>query len=384
MTNTTDNYLLLLNSLFHDQPKRIYDCQNLYSDISSFKQNLSTIFSTLNIKPETQSYIKSKITYFDPISYKAKLKQLDIHTLFLHSEQYPPLLKEIHAPPPVLFYKGDPALLSDYLLAVVGPRKYTDYAKHVTTSLVSALTPNFIIISGLAEGIDSLAHNTALENGYPTIAVVGTGLDTVYPKFNEGLFNKICKNGVVISEYPPGTQPNRYRFPQRNRLISGLSRGVLISEASEKSGTLVTARHAIEQNREVFAVPGSIFSEQSKGVHRLIQDGAKLIQSHEDILAEFSYLIRSKELRQKKPKPKLTSQLELLSTKQQELEQSLSKEEKDLLSFIGDTPLSLDEIGLKSKMPVHQLLQYLMLFELNGIVEQLPGKRFQKVVSNIA
>jgi DNA processing protein len=201
--------------------------------------------------------------------------------------EYPPLLREIPDPPLALHYSGDVSLLARASVAIVGSRRATPYGVNAAAQLARDLVgAGLVVVSGMARGIDAAAHHAALDAGGTTIAVLGTGIDVVYPRAHLRLFRRIAERGLVISEFPPGTPPKPENFPMRNRVISGLSLGSVIVEATTRSGSLITARLAAEQNREVFAVPGSIFSAGAEGTHRLIQYGAKLVHDVDDILAE--------------------------------------------------------------------------------------------------
>lgn len=207
----------------------------------------------------------------------------------LIDETYPPLLLEIYNPPISLFYKGDISLLHTDTLAIVGTRKMSDYGRIVTNKIVADLiNQQYTIVSGLATGIDTLAHQRAINLGGHTIAVIAHGLQTVYPKENRELFGRLGTEQLIISEYLEGTPPQRHQFPMRNRIIAGISQGVCVMEAKRRSGSLITAQQALESNREVFAVPGSIYSENSQGCHELLQSGAKLVTSGQHIIEEIN------------------------------------------------------------------------------------------------
>jgi len=207
-----------------------------------------------------------------------------VFTLNLQDKNYPAILKEIHSPPKELYVKGK-ILPQEKAIAIVGTRNCSDYGKQVAYDFSSKLAKlGITIVSGLAQGIDTCAHQAALEAKGRTIAVLGTGINNIYPRFNTKLAEEISKNGAVISEYEPEANGTKYTFPQRNRIISGLSLGTIVIEAPERSGALITADFAMEQNREVFIIPGPIYSENSKGTNQLIKQGAKLITNIEDVL----------------------------------------------------------------------------------------------------
>jgi DNA processing protein len=257
---------------------------------------------------------------------------------------YPVLLQTIYNPPELLFYRGflPP---HDQLIAIVGTRRASAYGRNAAKSLASTVAASgFWVVSGAARGIDTAAHLGAIEQG-KTIAVLGCGVDISYPAENAKLLCQIAASGAVLSEYPPGTPPARGLFPARNRIISGLSRGVAVIEAGEKSGALITADAALDQNRDVFAVPGSIFSQQSRGSHNLIKQGAKLIDCAADILEEY--------------------QINYMTNK--ELPQ-LTPDQTAVYSVLtSDVPLALEEIVMRTNLAVATVSYILLQFELQGI-----------------
>jgi DNA processing protein len=249
-------------------------------------------------------------------------------------------------------------------IAVVGTRYTSGYGRQTTERLTSALCEQpLTIVSGMARGVDTVAHRTALEKGARTIAALGSGLDKPYPYENRALMEAIAEQGAVVSEQPLGTDPDAMNFPQRNRIISGMSLGVLVIEAGEKSGALITARYALEHNREVFAVPGPLTSETSVGTNRLIKEGtAKLIQNVGDILVELPGSLRL-------PAPEAPVQ---------EPPPSLSPEERRVYDLLGATPLHIDRIAALLEMTTSRALGLLLALELKEGARQLPGKQFVK------
>lgn len=362
--NSTETLQLLLNTVFYDAPKRILEILDLYETADQFKAESSAYIDGLSSSATSKDWMKKRIAEFNPDSYLDALEKKGMSLLFESSSLYPPLLKEIFDWPPVLYYKGNPAFLSEKCFAIVGTRECSQYGLEATRALTKALLPYFVITSGLASGVDTAAHFTALDEGYPTIAVVGTGLDLIFPPENRGLFERIARDGIVISEYPPGVYTAAHRFPQRNRIISGLCQGVLVTEAPEKSGALITARTAMEQGREVFAIPGSIFSKKSDGPHRLIQDGVKLVTNVEDILNEYQVLIKVT------ASPRTSARASLL----QEKLKDLSAEETKLITLLSNSALSTDELIEKSELTVHQTLQSLSYLEMKDILREENGK----------
>jgi DNA processing protein len=284
---------------------------------------------------------------------------------------YPALLSNIHDPPVVLYVMGAPELLSCRGMGIVGSRSATHYGKNVAGQMANSLSmQGFTIISGMALGIDTAAHNGALAAEGETIAVLGCGLDIVYPPSNHNLYKRIASAGALVSEYPLGTKPDSFRFPARNRIISGLSLGILVVEAANRSGSLITAKHALEQGREVFAVPGRIDSVKSAGTHTLLQKGAKLVHSISDIIEEFPAAVFQ---------PPDNGSVQ--EDDEQVILKKLSHEEAELFGFIEVYPRTFDEIVKESSFTAQQTNEVLLLLELKGMVEPLPGKNYQRVTS---
>lgn len=287
---------------------------------------------------------------------------------------YPPLLKQIADPPLALYVKGDIHALSGHCLAIVGSRRPSAYGLQVARRLARDLAERSLVIaSGLARGIDSAAHHGALEGKGKTIAVQGRGMDGIYPAENRKLAEKIAESGAVISEFPPGTGPTPENFPIRNRVISGLSLGVMVVEASEYSGSLITARLATEHNREVFAVPGNITSAQSFGPNHLIKQGAKLVAEWMDVVEEFPPEVRMQLL----PSGEASNDGQGLADSGQLFEQSLTPEQKKVFEALRvDEALFVDGILDSVPLPQAQVMQVLLELEMNGLIRQLPGKNF--------
>lgn len=281
--------------------------------------------------------------------------------LTMGDSRYPPLLREIHAPPPVLFVKGACDALCGPCVAVVGSRRSTSYGRQAARMLAAGLVERgFTVVSGMARGIDGAAHGAALEKGGKTVAALGCGVDVVYPPEHRGLYEAVERTGALVSEFPMGAAPDPHHFPQRNRVISGLSLGVVVVEADLKSGALLTAQHALEQGREVFAVPGPITSERSRGTNRLIQEGAKLVQTAGDVVEEFQTGFRGT------PIPATP------------LAEDLSDEERAVLEALSGEAAHIDAIAAATGLPVGRALSLLLSLELAGLVRQLPGKQFTK------
>ena len=282
-----------------------------------------------------------------------KLEQYSIQVLTYHDEKYPARLKEIYDYPPVIYIRGTLLPEDEWCISVVGTRRATVYGRQVTEEIVADLVRNKItIVSGLAKGIDTIAHQVALDAGGRTIAISGCGLDAVYPSENLNLAKRIIQQGALISEYALGTKPKAENFPRRNRIMSGMSLGVLITEADVTSGAMITANFAIEQNREVFAVPGSILSPASRGTNHLIQEGAKLVRSCSDILEELNLTAVAQQLEMKEVLPATDT-------------------ESALLKQLRPEPTHIDDVCRTSGLPVATVSSTLAMMELKGMVKQV-------------
>jgi DNA processing protein len=279
------------------------------------------------------------------------------HVITLADAEYPSMLLEMSDPPVVLFAKGRRDLLAAPSIAIVGSRNATPQGVTTAKAFARALSDaGLVVVSGLALGIDAAAHDGGLEGASSTIAVTGTGLDIVYPARNRALAHRIAEHGVMLSEFPLGTGAIAHNFPRRNRLISGLARGVLVVEAAVKSGSLTTARFAAEQGREVFAIPGSIHSPVSRGCHALIKQGAKLVESAQDVLEELHVAHAIPPL--EAPSPAMLD---------------------PLLSHLGHDPCDLDMLAARSGLGIEVLSARLLELELEGLVASLPGGRYQRL-----
>lgn len=301
-----------------------------------------------------------KIYNSKSVNLQEELEVLDknkISLLFINDENYPEELKNIAKPPIFLYYRGDITLLKNRKIGVVGTRRATSYGKIACEKIVRGLVENNIVtVSGLASGIDTICHKKTLENGGKTIAVVGSGLDIVYPKENEKLWKEIGEKGLILSEYPLGTEPFAFNFPMRNRIIVGLAQGIVVVESKLKGGSLITAELALEEGREVFAIPGEIFSPVSEGCNNLIKNSsAKLVTSVEDILIEFGWHIKVKE------KNKLN-----LTEYEQKIYNVLEREK------------SLDEIIIETSMKAGEILAILMDLEVKKIVVSVAGGKYRR------
>ncbi len=297
-----------------------------------------------------------------------------IGLLEISGNNYPPLLKQIYLPPVLLFFKGDKIKNMEFGVAVVGSRKCTAYGKEAAAYISKNLSGMGItIVSGLAAGIDSCAHKAALEGKGGSIGVLGCGIDIVYPPENKFLYEYIPANGSIITEFLPGTPPLKYNFPVRNRIISGLCSGVVVVEAGEKSGAIITCETALRQNREVLAVPGSIFSPSHKGCHRLIKEGAKLVENIDDILEEFSQY-RQKFFKQIKTFDSSNHQKE-----NKRCHIKLFGDELRVYEFIGYKSKSVEDIVKYSGIEVKDVLRILTSLEINQLIKEDSFNKYSRL-----
>ncbi len=308
------------------------------------------------------------------------------NTINFYDKGYPAQLKEIHNPPQKLFYRGDPETLKKTCISIVGTRRNSDYGEDLTRKIVEELRVlDIAIVSGLAKGIDTIAHEAALKNGLPTIAVLGSGIDNIYPRQNFNLAEKIInENGLIISEYEGVAEPSKFNFPQRNRIISGLSIATIVIEAPEESGALITARFALEQCREIFVVPGDVDRITSLGSLRLLQNGgAYPIGSGQDVID----ILKKPQRLFKMPQNselKLRPIADVPKQKPQTLENprvsyKTTKEEDRLLSiFHQHRGLTIDKIIQKLPIPISQILTTISILEINGLITVKDGKYFRK------
>lgn len=276
-------------------------------------------------------------------------------------ENYPVRLREIDNAPPVLYVRGSLEIEDEWSVAIVGTRRITAYGRQVAERIATKLANSGItVVSGLALGVDTVAHQSALETGGRTLAVLGCGVDRIYPPNNRHLAERILESGALVSDYAPGTPPEASNFPPRNRIISGLSLATVVVEAGEKSGALITADFAVEQGREVFAVPGNVFSPQSWGPNRLIQNGAHPLLDPQEILdqLDLTRVVAQSEARVVLP---------------------ANATEAQLFGVLGHEPLHVDEIRAKTDLPIEQVTATLALMELKGMVRQVGGMRYTSI-----
>ena len=325
------------------------------SQVEGIGPRLAAVFSNKLLLTKTRSWAAQE---------QERVARIGAFLLSSDDPCYSSLLRTIHDPPVLLWCQGDTACLEQSAVALVGSRSASSYGRKVSFMLAKQLAQaGFAVVSGLAEGIDGQAHAGALAAHGRTIAVLGCGIDIVYPRFHKKLSDQIAATGLIVSEYPLGTAPEGFRFPARNRIISGLALGTVVVEAAAKSGSLITARMALEQNREVFAVPGRIDSPQSEGTHHLIQKGeAHLIHSVEDILTELPAWSRRALMQETSAVPV-----------------DLSAEEQSLLRLLPPSAsVDIEELMEKSGLPAGQLHGLLLGLELKGLLRQLPGQQYER------
>ncbi|NFI55718.1 DNA-protecting protein DprA [Clostridium botulinum] len=324
--------------------------ENIYNNFENIlKENKK-------LQKKLGNFEKNDLVY-QIISVNNTLNQKDIGYITYSNPLYKERLKLLLPTPYYLFYKGDINLINDKSIAIVGARKCSNYALAVTKLLTKEIiTNNITLISGGARGVDSIAHKSALENEGKTIIVLGCGIDVVYPSENIALFSKVIKDGLIISEFPLGTKPLRHNFPLRNRIISGLSDGVIVVEASEKSGSLITARIAQEQNKDVLVVPGSILYEGAKGSNKLIKDGCDVLSSIDDLNKFFD-----------------TNHIDIEPMK-------IRPEKREILDMITDAPIHIDDIFNKSCVDRGALYALLFEMQIKNEIICLPGNYYIKII----
>jgi len=352
---------ILLSKIPHLGPKK---CRELVEYFGSPQEVLSASFDKLadipGVGKEIAKVITKKARNISVEEDLKLIKKFNVQIITFQDSRYPFNLQNIFDPPPLLYVRGELREEDKDALAIVGTRRATIYGKLVARRLAREIAEEGItIVSGMARGIDTAAHWGVLEVGGRTIAVLGSGVDTVYPPENKQLMDKIIEKGAVVSEFPLKSIPEAPHFPQRNRIISGLSRGVLVVEAPLKSGALITAEFALEQGREVFSVPGSINSPKSQGTNRLLKEGAKLVERAEDIFEELNF-------------SPVLSRVEVVKNK----ELLLSSEEKKIFEFIKEEPLHIDSLVEKSEFSASIVAAILTKLQIKGFIKEFPGKVF--------
>lgn len=360
--------LLILNAIPGLGPSRI---RTLVEHLGSPEAVLTAGREDVMNVPDVPEHALQNIFHFPKdkfLSYQYDLLRAhDVSVLMMGDEEYPQALREIHDAPTLLYIKGNPGVLKDPLIAIVGSRRASLYGLGIAQKFAMELAQAGItVVSGLARGIDTAAHQGALKANGVTVAVLGCGLSYVYPSENKKLSQAIAEGGAVISEFPMETPPASFNFPRRNRIISGLSKGVVVVEAALKSGALITSDFALEQGREVFAVPGRAGEIGSEGTNHLIKTGAKLTTCTEDILEELALELKEYRVSSVVPKEDAVADIEL------------SPEERVVCASVEDEPIHLDELADKTGLTVTQAAFALFRLELKKLVRQLPGQKYQK------
>jgi len=332
----------------------------LGENANPFELSIKEICSVKGLdKQSAESIIRYSDFEYGIKEYESSLKK-GINLVSFWDDNFPMLLKKIYNPPLILYCKGQPLIHREDAVAIVGTRLFTPYGKIVTQKLALELNQsNISIVSGLARGIDTIAHRETVNFGGRTIAVLGSGLDVIYPNDNIKLANDICEKGTLISEFPLGTKPNRGNFPMRNRIISGLCHATVVIEAGNRSGAILTALNAVDQNRDIFAVPGRITDKQSIGSNRLIRNGAIPLFDGEQIIREIN--------------PRLFNPVKSV---QKAITIELTDKERAILENLGHDPVHIDELANSVDMNITSLLQILLTLEMKNAIQQIGGKQF--------
>ncbi|MEW6665482.1 MAG: DNA-processing protein DprA [Thermodesulfobacteriota bacterium] len=341
-------------------------CKNLIGRFGSpgavFRASPKELLEVEGIREDTAERIAGRQCSADPAGIMEAVTAEGARIVPYTDPNYPPALREIHDPPVLLYLKGRDIPSRVIFVGVVGSRNPTPYGLRTAERIGQGLARRGLgVASGLARGIDSAAHWGCLEGRGFALAVLGTGIDILYPESNQKLYLRVLERGAVVTEFPPGTPPEPWNFPARNRIISGLSRAVVVVEATLKSGSLITASLALEQGRDVFAVPGSVHSFKSQGCHSLIKQGARLIENADDILEELGlndgYHAKTDTFRETPLPP-------------------MEKKEQAVFGLLGDYPVHIDEIAREGKLEPGEVSSILTKMELKGLIRQLPGKLF--------
>ena len=339
-------------------PVRLRALQDYFGDLAAAWQADVASLRAAGLDARLAEAVTRLRAHVDLDAEMERVERAGITLLTLDSPGYPPLLKQITGAPPLLYVKGNLTLEDEFAVAVVGTRGATAYGRLITERLSAELAQhNVTVVSGLAIGIDTVAHHATLQAGGRTIAVLGCGLDIVYPASNKVLAERIADQGALVSEHPLGTRPDAHHFPARNRIVSGLALGVLVTEAGESSGALITARMAAEQGRDVFAVPGRITDAKSAGTNRLIQNGAKLVTGVRDIVEEQN--LRT-----------------VVEQRTVQLALPEDETERALIGFLSADPVHIDDLRRAADLPMPVVSATLALLEVKGLVRQVGGMNY--------
>lgn len=359
-----NKYWIAFSAIEQIDSSFIHRLYNYFGDIeAAFNANLNELSQIDGLsKKKAETFLRER-DKIEPDKALFGVEKRDINYLTLEDDKYPKMLKQISDPPAVLYYKGELFDCNlEKTLAVVGSRKSSYHAKEAVSKILSQLAGTDIcIVSGLAAGIDTSAHNAAMDNNLKTIGVIASGFDFIYPTSNKQLYEKIAKgNGAVVTEYYPTFQPLKFRFPQRNRIVSGLSYGTLVAEASLRSGALITANLCLEQGRDLMCIPGLISNPNTEGIYKLLKNGAALVTQAEDILETLNWEI----------KPAEQLQLDLTD---------MSEDEKKIYTALEIEEKGADELMTLTGINIDDLLINLTTMELKGIIKQVTGDRYKRV-----
>jgi len=387
---TENNYLMWLSYLFEIGISKLNTLMDYFGSAREiWSASIKEIIEVIKINEKNLHKFSDSRTNEFMEKNILNMQKLDINFIGISEKEYPRLLREIDNPPLGLYVKGKLPDEGFNKVSIIGSRKCSEYGQDVAYKFSRELAENnIVIVSGMADGIDSVAHKAAVDSGGKTIAVLGNGVDICYPSFNRPLRDKIVENGCVISEYPPGISPKAYYFPVRNRIISGLSSVTAVIEAEEKSGTLITVNQAIEQGRTVFAVPGSVMSKKSKGTNNLLKTGVNVLTSPKDILtllgieinndnkinSELKYQENNKNIENYKSNEINNSNQNNKNNKK--IVNTLENDEKLVYDCISLNPISVDELFIKTKKEMG-ILQYLLtMLEIKGVIKKLSGQKY--------
>ncbi len=364
MHRTARHLLIGLNLIREITPRRMEILLHRFSSPQEIWDAPAGVLAAIPGFSEVASQIVAARSYAALDRELAQAVELGISIVTLFDPSYPPLLREIEAPPAVLYIRGGETIDTRRTIAIVGTRRASGYGRAMAERLARDLGAlGLFVVSGLAIGVDTAAHRGALTAEGKTVAVLGSGFLHPYPATNRKLIDEISRSGAVVSEYSLDTHPTKWTFPQRNRTIAGLSRGVVVVEAPERSGALITARLALEQGHEVFAVPGNVISTASAGTNRLIKDGAKLVENVDDILSEFPDLAVLKNGPSKTAKPDLSA---------------LTEEQCRIYDMVGLEPLHIDDIISRGSFSPTEAAHTLLLLQMKNLIQEIEGRRYIK------
>jgi DNA processing protein len=368
MRNDIQYWLILLAIPGIGDVRFRYLVDHFGSPEEALHASIAQLSEVKGIDQKSANAIIKRENWIDPEKELALIQKHQVNLITYPEENYPSNLKTIYDFPSIIYVLGNLKPEDNRAIAIVGSRRATTYGRLTARKLAQDLVlAGLTVVSGFAHGIDTEAHLGAIESNGRTIAVIGNGIDINYPRENQSIRNKIIQNqtGCIISEFPLGTTPEPANFPKRNRIISGLSLGVVVVEASETSGALLTAEHALDQNRLVFAVPGNVTAATSRGTNKLIQHGAKLVTTAEDILVELGFMAESKSINQPPSIPAIAN---------------LVGDQKTIMESLSTEPIHIDQITRATNLQPAELAHYLLELELKGYIKEVAGKQFIRLV----